>query len=205
MKRGFTLIEMLIVIGIIAILSAVSAFSYGKVIERTQTAKLQELVHEVQTGLVQILQKDDSWPHALLTEAASGNGQLKPEIGGILAKRGVISLSYEATSRDGTTYYKLTGLNKFGILTPWAEDVVRRLVKGGKLSESTKVPTGGTIESHRLRFAVDSDYSGKVVISGEGGISCTVRANACVWSAGKDGVFGTKDDVKSWAKGQEVR
>lgn len=205
MKRGFTLVEMLVVIGIISILTGLCAFSYSKVVEKAQTAKLQELVLEVRTALVQVLQKDDSWPRVILSEAASGNGQITPEVGGLLAKRGVISFAYEKTSQDGTTYYRLTGTNKFGLLTPWADDLVRRSVKKGGLTIASRVPTGGTIETHRLRFAVDKDYSGEVTVSGEGGISCIVRANACVWSAGKDGVFGTKDDVKSWTDGQEVK
>lgn len=205
MKKGFTLIEMLIVIAIIATLSATGIFAYGKAIEKAQSAKLRELIGEVQTALVQVMQKDDSWPRVIINEAQSGNGQLTPEVGGILAKRGVITLTYEKTTQDGTAYYRLTGLNKFGILTPWADDVVKRKIKSGNFSLTTRVPSGGTIESHRLRFAIDSDFNGKVDVRGEGGISATVRASACVWSAGKDGVFGTRDDVKSWTEGQEVR
>ena len=71
------------------------------------------------------------------------------------------------------------------------------------MSLATPVPAGGTIEDHILRFAVDDDLDGIVQISGADGLSASVRASAAVWCCGRDGKFGTKDDLKSWSKGQE--
>ena len=49
------------------------------------------------------------------------------------------------------------------------------------------------------------DYDGITETAfGYGGKVAKVRALACVWSYGRDGKPGTKDDIRSWAKGQEV-
>ena len=80
---------------------------------------------------------------------------------------------------------------------------MKRLAARGTVALSTKVPSGGTIQDHRLRFAIDDDLDGIVKASPEGYDSVRVRANAIVWCAGRDGKFGTKDDLRSWAKGQE--
>ena len=57
MKRGFTLVEMLIVIGIIAILTGAAMTGFRGAVEKAQAAKCQELVHNVSTALVKVFQK----------------------------------------------------------------------------------------------------------------------------------------------------
>ena len=54
-KSGFTLVEMLVVIGIIAILAAASMVGYSKVVKSARRAKNQELVSNAATALAQIL------------------------------------------------------------------------------------------------------------------------------------------------------
>jgi len=203
-KGGFTLIEMLVVIGIIAVLMGAAIAGYSTVVDKAQRSKAQEQVHEIATAIVQVMQKEDAWPRALLAEGASGKGELTPEAGAALAKRGALSLTYRKVEQNGESRYELSGVDKYGVLDPWASAVVKTRFKSGGLSLGTKVPSGGTIRDHRYRFAVDDDYDGKVKVNGDG-ISATIRASAVVWGAGKDGKFGTKDDVKSWAYDQEER
>ena len=204
MKKAFTLVEMLVVIGIVATLAAASLVGFKSVVSKAQEAKAQELVHEVATALTAVLQKEGAWPRTILSEGSSGNGEMTPEVGAALARRGAMSLSYKTTTDDqGTTRYELMGLDQCGIVSPWAQDVVKRLAARGTVALSTKVPTGGTIQDHRLRFAIDDDQDGIVKASPEGYDSVRVRASAIVWCAGRDGKFGTKDDLRSWAKGQE--
>ena len=82
-------------------------------------------------------------------------------------------------------------------------DVIKRNSSAG---DGTAVPSGGTIATHRLRFALDTDYDGITEVNGEiEGGGRRVRASACVWCSGYDGKFGTKDDVRSWTKDQEER
>ena len=51
MKKGFTLIEMLVVIGIIAALIAAAIGSYSGVTRAAEKAKCRELVAQVATAL----------------------------------------------------------------------------------------------------------------------------------------------------------
>lgn len=206
MKRGFTLIEMLVVIGIVAVLSAAGMAAYSGAIRSAQRTRATELVHDMQIALVRVLQKEDVWPPAILAEGAKGDGQMTTQVGAALVKRGILSGSYREDEVDGEKVLRMTGVDQFGILSPWAADVVKSRIKGGSLGEGTRVPSGGTLLDHRLRFAVDADYDGitEVKMNASDGGSVKVRASACVWCCGYDGRWNTKDDVRSWAKDQEV-
>ena len=204
MKRGFTLVEMLIVIGIIAILTGAAMTGFRGAVEKAQAAKCQELVHNVSTALVKVFQDNGSWPSRIIS-AGQGSGEMMAEIGGELARRKALSLNYRLVENEetGEKVYKLVGLDQCGVVSPWAAEVVKRKAANGNVSLNEPVPGGGTIRDHVLRFSVDDDEDGLVKVSYEGGKSVTVRASAAVWCCGRDGKFGTRDDIKSWAKGQE--
>ncbi len=204
MKRGFTLVEMLIVIGIIAILTGAAMTGFRGAVEKAQAAKCQELVHNVSTALVKVFQDNGSWPSRIIS-AGQGSGEMTAEIGGELARRKALSLNYRLVENEetGEKVYKLVGLDQCGVVSPWAAEVVKRKAANGNVSLNEPVPGGGTIRDHVLRFSVDDDEDGLVKVSYEGGKSVTVRASAAVWCCGRDGKFGTRDDIKSWAKGQE--
>lgn len=208
-RKGFTLIEMLVVLAIIAILITATTVGYSSFIRKAQNARGVELVLNVKTALEAILQADDAWPRAILSEGQSGNGELTATVGGVIAKRGGLSLTYKATTdaNDETTY-RLSGLDQCGIVSPWASDVIKRKLASGAVPDTTRVPSGGTVADHRLRFAIDTDYDGltDVAVSAKGGTGgARVRASACVWCCGYDGKFGTKDDIYSWSPAQEVK
>ena len=204
MKRGFTLVEMLIVIGIIAILTGAAMTGFRGAVEKAQAAKCQELVHNVSTALVKVFQDNGSWPSRIIS-AGQGSGEMTAEIGGELARRKALSLNYRLVENEetGEKVYKLVGLHQCGVVSPWAAEVIKRKAANGNVSLNEPVPGGGTIRDHVLRFSIDDDEDGLVKVSYEGGKSVTVRASAAVWCCGRDGKFGTRDDIKSWAKGQE--
>lgn len=204
MKRGFTLVEMLIVIGIIAILTGAAMTGFRGAVEKAQAAKCQELVHNVSTALVKVFQDNGSWPSRIIS-AGQGSGEMTAEIGGELARRKALSLNYRLVENEetGEKVYKLVGLDQCGVVSPWAAEVIKRKAANGNVSLNEPVPGGGTIRDHVLRFSIDDDEDGLVKVSYEGGKSVTVRASAAVWCCGRDGKFGTRDDIKSWAKGQE--
>ena len=205
MRKGFTLVEMLVVMGIIAILIGASIASYSGIVARAQKSRAEELVHQVATALEQVMQKEDAWPRPVLAEGASGNGKMTPAAGAALAKRGVLSLTYREYEDNGGKRVELSGIDKFGVVDPWAGDVIKRQYKTSSISTATPVPSGGTIEDHILRFAVDDDYDGRVSVKGEGIDSVTIRGSVAVWGCGRDGKFGTRDDIRSWSKAQEER
>ena len=63
-KRGFTLIEILVVIGIIAVLSGALMMGFGRVTRSAQRAKATELVSQAAQALVILRQKNpnNTWP-----------------------------------------------------------------------------------------------------------------------------------------------
>lgn len=201
-QMAFSLIELLVSIAIVAIITGLSMAAYGKFTAKAQTTRCIEFVHQVRTALEQIYQGSDAWPPSLQAAAENGDGLLDEKAGAVLA-RGKMSLTYGLTDNDdGTSTYELKGHDRHGIVTPWAMDYITHHSSADKKS---KLPGGGTIEDHILRFAIDLDYDGITEVAhGYDGGRARVRAQACVWSYGRDGKPNTKDDVRSWAKGQEV-
>ena len=209
MKRGFTLIEMLVVIGIIAVLSAAGLAGYNGAIKAAQRSRGNELVQNLKTSLGMVLLALDRWPPPILKEGSTGNGRATVEVGAWLGKNGYFAFGWlEGADEIDKSKRKLhvNAMEKLGILTPWGEAHAKRLMASGSVSLGAKVPGGGTLDDHVLRFAVDDDYDGITAVkaSGSGKGTVNVRANACVWCCGFDGKFGTQDDICSWTKDQEV-
>ena len=122
---------------------------------------------------------------------------LDANAGAALSKAGVMLLTTSSSNPNS-----LTGHDRFGVVSPWAMDYITHHESA---SLSSKLPAGGTIEQHILHFAIDLDYDGITEVDfGHDGGKASVRAQACVWSYGRDGKKDTKDDIRSWSKGQEV-
>ncbi len=199
MKKGFTLIEMLVVIGILALLVGASIGGYSAVTKMAERTKAQELVSNVATALGGIYQTDGMWPKRLATVGERG-GKLDED--NALSLNGYFSLNVYNN--------KLVGLDRFGIVTPWATAVLK--ARGNSATESTIVSSAKdgthTVGDHILYFAVDTDGDGIIKGANVGGESVDVRATAIVWCAGKDGKLESykdglkKDDLYSWAYGQ---
>ena len=204
MKRGFTLVEMLVVIGIIAILAGAGMASFSSATKKAQKAHAQELVSNVATALEAVYQKEGSWPRRILANG-SGEGELNDDVAYELAVRNMMSLTYDKSKK------KTTGSDRFGVVSPWAQKVIGR--KAGKgVSKGDKVPTGGTIEKHVVRYAVDTEGQG-FVNAVVGGVSVRIRGTAAAWCCGADGEMepysassaSRVDDVYSWSAQQVVK
>lgn len=207
MKKGFTLIEMLVVIGIIAILMAAGVGGYMRVTKHAQKARGRELVSNTATALSVLFQQQGRWPAALRTEAGGGKGRLTARAAACLAVNKLMPLTSVKKEENGETFYTLSGLDRCGIVSPWAAAVIKRMGPSeGALG--AKVPSGGTVQDHILYYAIDLDGDGITEAMVEGGM-VKVRANACVWCAGMDGklddysLSGRSDDIYSWTKKQE--
>ena len=71
---AFSLIELLVSIGIVAIITGLSMAAYGKFTAQAQKTRCVEFVHQVRTALEQIYQGSDGWPPVLQAAAANGDG-----------------------------------------------------------------------------------------------------------------------------------
>lgn len=210
MKRaGFTLMEMLVVIGIVAILMGAAVVGFGGMTKRAQRTKTQELVSNAATALTIIFQEKKSWPKPII-DGMSGK-KLTPEVCAAFVrhgKNGLLGLSYKnETGEDGVTRRVIDSqsIDRFGLIDPQAQAIVKR---DSGASLSTRVGTGGTINDHILYYSVDVDGDGITEVTA-GGKTAKVRATACVWSFGPDGVEAPSrsrgDDVYSWRPDQEVK
>ena len=200
MRKGFSLIEMLSVIGIIAVLIAASLGGYSAATKAAERAKCRELVSQAAIALTTLYQREGNWPRRLATE---GQRDGKLDANCSLLLREYYSLR---TDEDG----KLIGFDKYGLISPWAVAALRSAGRNGGLSTVVSTSRHGkqTVEDHMLHFAVDTDGDGIIEGASVGGESVTVRATAIVWCAGKDGYMEPytrglrEDDVYSWAPGQ---
>ena len=189
MKKGFTLVEMLVVIGIIVVLMAAAMAAYSKMTATADRTNGQETVSNAATALNVYFQEHGSWPKALTgAKIAPDGGRLLDEKAGLVfAKNKLVSVSYKV-DKDTKKPSALTGLDRFGIVSPWATRTLKRLGATGGSAGSIKVTTGGTVEDHILRFALDEDGDG-VTEAKVGGVTVRIRTNAAVWCAGRDGVM----------------
>ena len=75
MKKGFTLIEMLVVIGIVAVLIAASIGGYSAVIRSVERARATDLVKQVALALSTLYERTGGeWPLRIASVGEAGAG-----------------------------------------------------------------------------------------------------------------------------------
>lgn len=198
-RKGFTLVEMLVVISIIGILMSALLVGYKHVVANAQRARAIETCSNVVTALTHMLQTKGIWPSGLETYAnRDGNGA------------GCVTAVASVFSSWGLLGINLNGSDRHGLVDPWARDVMRRKTN---VSVTTLVPSGGTVRDHIIYFGIDTDLDG-IVEAKVCGEMVKVRANAIAWCAGADGKLGNSyrsrtkenaDNIYSWRRDQEVK
>ena len=196
-KKGFTLIEMLVVIGIISVLIAASIAAYSGVIRTVEKSRAEDLVHQVATALSAMYEQNGGqWPVRMAMVGETG-GRLDDLVAYAFVSG---DTKYLTLDHSGG---KLIGYDRFGVLDPWGTAILKTRGKKAKLSD-----VASDKSDHMLWFAVDANGNGIVEGAMVGGEPVDVRATAIVWCAGRDGKIETytrgrrKDDVYSWTVGQ---
>ena len=227
-RAGFTLIEMMVVIGIIGILAAVLTGGYTYAVKSAQRAKATEAVSNAKTALEMLYQRAEGWPSAIVKENGpkheGGFNQMGEDVAKVLFKYGLLNVDCKGDTSKAISTYTLRGVDRCGIADPWAQDVLKRADKNlnGNSLLSLAVSSGGTVKDHLIYFAVDKDDDGFVDRS-EGAPVNKVRGKVITWCAGADGGLGdcstdkrgkasvngrtvtNGDNVYSWQRAQEVR
>lgn len=207
MKKGFTLIEILVVIGIIAVLISATIGTFSAVRNSAEKARAQELVSNTATALTALFNDNGVWPKQL-RDGASKQRLDESAAYPLVANSKYMSLTADSGAR------KTIGLDRFGVVTPWATSILKR--GGRSASLGTKLANGTTIEDNILYYALDLDGDGIIKNVKVGGEVIDVRATAIVWCIGKSGGnkgkpwpyktgLRKKDDVYSWSFGQTLQ
>jgi prepilin-type N-terminal cleavage/methylation domain-containing protein len=204
-NKGFTLVEMLVVMGLIGLLVAMmtGALKYAQNV--AWQARAQELVSNVATALTIYISREGVWPKEIL------------ESGGVVDNE-VCKVLQQARLLDVTTVKSDGSINqnspeRFGLLSPWGQ---RMLSRNPKMTASLgSLPTDAALRKHMLQLRVDINLDGKIdssdgqlgALPGEGSI---IRASAMVWACGpngkEDGGTGAKnprENRQSWGGGRK--
>ena len=209
-RAAFTLIEMLLVIGIMAILGGAVLAGMRSATKTAQKAKAQETVSNAAVALTSILQTNGKWPKILLDNSGQ---QLDENVSRVFVfNKGLMGLAYDTSSFNASTRkgtIRLIGADRCGVVTPWAATVL----KNKRATSSTKMgrkKSGGaaTVKDHVLWFAIDKDGDG--IVSTTEGAPVDVRATAIAWCCGPTGdldPYGTAPtgNAYSWNRNQEEK
>jgi prepilin-type N-terminal cleavage/methylation domain-containing protein len=192
-NAGFTLVEMLVIIGIIGILASALVSSVSHLKRTAKRTRAQSAVNNVKVALNAYLQSEREWTDEMIKVL-----EVDYDVAKILSEAKLLDLTVPDNPATSTS------LDRFGFLDDWGRFELRR---NPDISSDSETGTDGiSIKDHRLQFRLDTDYDGFVDGTEGSPNGLKFRASVIVWSRGPDGeddfensgVRYPKDDLISW-------
>jgi len=202
-NKGFTLVEMLVVMGIVGLLIATMTGALKFAQNVAWQAKSQELVSNVATALTVYIQREGTWPPEILTSG----GVVNNKVCKLLQQERLLDVT--TVKADGTI--NQDSPERFGLFSPWGQRILRRKPK--VTASLGTLPSDSTLRRHILQFRVDINLDGKIDSSDSQlgaipGVGTVIRTSVLVWTCGpngkEDGNTGAKnsgDNRQSWVGG----
>ena len=110
LQKGFTLIELMIVVAIIGILAAIAIPAYQDYTIRAQVSEGLTLASDIKAGVAEYMAQTGEWP---VDEAAIGQvaGEKRGKyVGSVAVDLGTINIIYAGTANDGEANAAIDGL-----------------------------------------------------------------------------------------------
>jgi type IV pilus assembly protein PilA len=142
LQKGFTLIELMIVVAIIGILAAVAIPAYQDYIARAQVSEAVNLLASGKTGLAEYFADKAQWPSAASEVMGSTSGKYTGSIAITGSPTTLGTLTLTATMASGGINTAITS----GTVSLWTSD-------GGKIWTCTQGLTGTALATKYLPSA----------------------------------------------------
>ncbi len=174
-SRGFTLLELLVVIAIIMLLAGLMLVGFSGVRGRARSLRAQRDVAQLKTAWITYYADYSGFPE-------DADGEAFP-----ITESGIecIQILRGIPHDDDTEAVQL-----YRAMNPKENPYMDFHHKSTEFND----PWG-----NKYRVALDHNYDGQVSVPVSASVpSGTLRMSVAAWSAGKDGDYGTDDDVKTW-------